>query len=119
MDRLTALDNQFLHLETPNVHMHVAGLAILDPSTKPDGPMTFETLRDLIVARIHMVPRFRQRIMAVPLNAARPVWVDDPTFDVEFHLRRAALPSPGGRKELTDYVERIHSRPLDRSKPLW
>lgn len=119
MDRLTALDSQFLHLETPNVHMHVAGLAILDPSTKPDGPFTFEQLRDLIESRIHLVPRFRQRIMTVPLNAARPVWVDDPTFDVEFHLRRAALPAPGGRKELADYVERVHSRPLDRSKPLW
>jgi diacylglycerol O-acyltransferase len=117
--RLTALDNQFLHLETPAVHMHVAGLAILDPATRPSGPLTLEDLRELIARRIHLVPRFRQRIMQVPFNAARPVWVDDPAFDVDFHLRRAALPAPGGRKELADYVERVHSRPLDRSKSLW
>ena len=118
-DRLSALDAQFLHLETPSVHMHVAGLAILDPSSRPDGALRFEHLEDLIRRRIHLVPRFRQKIVNVPLNIGRPVWVDDADFDIRFHLRRAALPAPGGRQELCDYVERVHSRPLDRSKSLW
>jgi WS/DGAT/MGAT family acyltransferase len=118
-ERLHSLDAQFLHLETPAVHMHVAGLIILDPSTRPGGQFRFEDLERHIESRIHLVPRFRQKIVSVPLNAGRPVWVDDPNFDIEFHLRRAALPSPGSRRELTDYVQRVHSRPLDRSKSLW
>jgi WS/DGAT/MGAT family acyltransferase len=118
-ERLTALDAQFLHLETPAVHMHVAGLTVLDPSTRPSGRLRFEDLRELIEQRIHLVPRFRQRVVNVPLNIGRPVWVDDPAFDLGFHMRRAALPAPGGRRELADYVQRVHSRPLDRSKSLW
>jgi WS/DGAT/MGAT family acyltransferase len=101
------------------MHMHVAGLAVLDPSTRPEGTMRFEDLAAVITSRLHLVPRFRQKVVFVPGNVARPVWVDDSDFDVEFHLRRAALPSPGGRKELADFVQRVHSRPLDRSKPLW
>ena len=118
-ERLTALDAQFLLLEQPHVHFHVAGLSILDPSTRPDGNLTFEDLKDLIVKRIHMVPRFRQKVAFVPFAAARPVWVDDANFDIDFHVRRAALPAPGGKRELADYVQRVHSRPLDRTKPLW
>lgn len=118
-ERLTALDAQFLHLETPSVHMHVAGLAILDPATRPDGELTFEDFIALIADRIPLVPRFRQRIASVPFALGRPVWVDDANFDIGFHVRRAALPAPGGRRELADYVQRVHSRPLDRSKSLW
>jgi len=118
-DRLTVLDNSFFSLESPAVHMHVAGLAILDPSTRPDGRLDVETVAELIERRIHLVPRFRQKIAFVPFGAARPVWVDDPKFDIDFHLRRAALPAPGGRRELADYVQRVHSRHLDRTKSLW
>jgi WS/DGAT/MGAT family acyltransferase len=118
-DRLTALDANFLFLEQPSVHMHVAGLSILDPSTRPDGALKYEHLAELITQRIHLVPRFRQKAVFVPFNAGRPVWVDDAKFDLDFHLRRAALPAPGGRRELADYVQRVCSRPLDRSKPLW
>jgi diacylglycerol O-acyltransferase / wax synthase len=118
-ERLTALDAQFLFLEQPHVHFHVAGLSVLDPSTRPDGKLTFEDLKDLIVKRIHMVPRFRQRVAFVPFAAGRPVWVDEEHFDIDFHVRRAALPAPGGKRELADYVQRVHSRPLDRTKPLW
>ncbi|HEX9234656.1 MAG TPA: wax ester/triacylglycerol synthase family O-acyltransferase, partial [Actinomycetota bacterium] len=70
-------------------------------------------------SRMHLAPRFRQKIMFPPLAAARPVWVDDVDFDLAFHVRRAALPRPGGRRELIDYVQRVISRPLDRTKPLW
>ena len=118
--RLSALDVQFLLLEKPNVHYHVAGLSILDPSTRPGGPDGFfDDLKRLFADRQHLIPRFRQKVMFVPFGAGRPVWVDDPDFDVDFHIRKGALPKPGGKKELADYVQRIHSRPLDRSKSLW
>jgi len=118
--RLSALDVQFLLLEKPSVHYHVAGLSILDPSTRPAGPDgMFEELKKLYADRQHLLPRFRQKVMFVPFGAGRPVWVDDPDFDLDFHMRRGAVPRPGGRKELADYVQRIHSRPLDRSKSLW
>jgi len=118
-DRLSPLDASFLYLEKPNVHMHVAGLAVVDPSTRPDGRLTFSALHDLIASRIHLVPRFRQRVAFPPLRLGGPVWVDDGDFDIAFHLRRHALPSPGGPRELADAVQRIHSRHLDRTKPLW
>src|SRR5947208_11686342 len=118
-ERLSVLDNSFLQLETTANHFHVGGLAILDPSTRPQGKLTIEDIGELIDRRMHLVPRFRQKIVQVPFNLGRPVWVDDANFDMEFHLRRAALPAPGGRRELADYVQRVHSRPLDRSKSLW
>jgi diacylglycerol O-acyltransferase / wax synthase len=118
-DRLSAIDASFLYLERPNVHMHVAGLAVLDPSTRRQGPLRFEDLMRLVSERVHLVPRFRQKVMVPPLGAGRPVWVDDQGFDLAFHLRRAALPAPGGRRELAEFVQRVQSRPLDRTKPLW
>jgi diacylglycerol O-acyltransferase len=118
-ERLSALDASFLYLEKPNVHMHVAGLGILDPSTRSDGRFTEADLARLITERIHLVPRFRQKVAAPPFGAGRPVWVDDQDFDLSFHLRRTALPSPGGRRELAEFIQRVHSRPLDRTKPLW
>src|SRR5438552_1969516 len=101
------------------MHMHVAGLSVLDPSTRPDGRVRAEDLAEVITSRLHLVPRFRQKVVFPPGNLGRPVWVDDEDFDIEFHLRRAALPAPGGRRELADYVQRVHSRPLDRNRPLW
>src|SRR5438874_418488 len=101
------------------MHMHVAGLSVLEPSTRPDGKLRFEDLAAVITSRLHLVPRFRQKVVFPPGNVGRPVWVDDEDFDIEFHLRRAALPAPGGQRELADYVQRVHSRPLDRNKPLW
>lgn len=117
--RLTAQDAAYLYLERPSMHMHVAGLCILDPSSRPDARLRFEDVAEVILSRLHLVPRFRQKVVFVPGNVARPVWVDDAGFDVDFHLRRAALPAPGGRRELADFVQRVHSRPLDRSRPLW
>lgn len=101
------------------MHMHVAALSVFDPSTRPDGRLRSEDVTAVIASRIHLAPRFRQKVMMVPGNVALPVWVDDPHFDLDFHVRRAGLPSPGGRRELTDYVQRVLSRPLDRTKPLW
>ena len=119
VQRLGPQDASFLYLETPNVHQHVGGLAILDPATRPDGVLRFDNLTEVVASRLHLAPRFRQKVVFPPLAAARPVWVDDGAFDLGFHMRRAALPSPGGHRELTDYVQRVISRPLDRTKPLW
>jgi WS/DGAT/MGAT family acyltransferase len=118
-ERLTSLDAQFLHLETPSVHMHVGGLMIFDRHSRPAGPLTVSAVRALIERRIHLVPRFRQKVVQVPFNAWRPVWADDQNFDLDFHLRHSALPAPGTRAQLAEAIQRIASRPLDRSKPLW
>jgi diacylglycerol O-acyltransferase len=117
--RLSPIDASFLYMERPNVHFHVAGMAILDPGTRPGGPLAAAHLERLIADRIHLVPRFRQKAVFPPLGVGRPVWVDDADFDIRFHVRRAALPVPGGRRELAELVQRVHSRPLDRTKPLW
>jgi diacylglycerol O-acyltransferase / wax synthase len=119
MDRLGTLDSSFLYLEKPNVHMHIAGLSVFDPSTRDDGHLGLEDTKDLIADRIHLVPRFRQKVRSVPFEMNRPVWIDDPNFDIDFHIRAASLPSPGGPRELAELVQRICSRPLDRTKPLW
>jgi diacylglycerol O-acyltransferase / wax synthase len=119
MERLGPQDASFLYLETPTVHQHVGGLAILDPSTAPNGKLTYPDLVRVISSRLHLASRFRQKVVFPPLAMARPVWVDDANFDLDFHMRRAALPAPGGRRELVDYVQRVISRPLDRTKPLW
>jgi WS/DGAT/MGAT family acyltransferase len=116
-ERLSALDASFLYMERPTVHMHVAGLTVLDP--RPDGPLLFDDVKRVLEARIHLAPRLRQRVLHVPGSLGHPVWADDDRFDLEFHLRRSALPDPGGHDELSDSVGRILSRPLDRAKPLW
>jgi len=119
MERLGPQDASFLYLETPSVHEHVGGVAILDPSTAPNGALTYPDLVRVISSRLHLAPRFRQKVVFPPLPVARPVWADDGGFDLAFHLRRSALPGPGGRRELIEYVQRVISRPLDRTKPLW
>ena len=92
---------------------------MFDPSTRPGGRVRFEDVESVIASRIHMIPRFRQKVRMVPFHLNLPVWVDDPTFDLDFHLRRVALPSPGGRRELAEFTQRVLSRRLDRTKPLW
>jgi diacylglycerol O-acyltransferase / wax synthase len=118
-ERLTSLDASFLYLERPAMHMHVAGLSVFDPSTRPEGKLRFDDVARVIASRIHLAPRFRRKVLPVPGHLGRPVWADDVHFNLDFHVRRAALLSPGGRRELTDHVQRILSRPLDRTKPLW
>jgi WS/DGAT/MGAT family acyltransferase len=116
-ERLTSLDASFLYLETPAVHMHVAGVSVFDP--RDDGPLTYDDVQRVVTARLHLAPRLRQRVMQVPFGLARPLWVDDDRFDLDFHLRRSAVPSPGGRFQLERAVGRVLSRPLDPGKPLW
>jgi diacylglycerol O-acyltransferase / wax synthase len=116
-ERLSSLDASFLYLEKPAMHMHVAGLSVFAP--REDGPLTYDDVERVVAARLHLAPRLRQRVLPVPGNLARPLWVDDDRFDLDFHLRRAAIPSPGGRFQLERAAGRVLSRPLDRSKPLW
>jgi diacylglycerol O-acyltransferase len=117
-ERLTGLDASFLYMETPTLHMHVSMAAVFDPSTVPDG-YSFRRIRQMIVDRIPQVPVFQRRLVEVPLRLGHPVWVDDPEFDIDNHLRRAALPSPGGMRELGDFAGDINSRQLHRDRPLW
>ena len=118
MERLTGLDAAFLYLENPTNHMHVAMTMVLDPSTVPGG-YTFESVKEFIRGRLHLVPPFRRRLVKVPFNLAHPVWIEDPDFDLDFHIRRVACPAPGGRRELGEMAGQIASTPLDRSRPLW
>jgi WS/DGAT/MGAT family acyltransferase len=118
MEKLSGLDATFLYLETPSLHMHVSMAAVFDPSTVPGG-YSFDKLRALVSSRLVLAPIFRRRMVEVPFRLGHPYWVDDPTFDLDYHMRRAALPSPGGMEELSRFVGDVCSRQLDRSKPLW
>jgi diacylglycerol O-acyltransferase / wax synthase len=113
-DRLSGLDTSFLHLERDGAHMHVASTTIFDGT-----PPTHEQFRDHIASRLHLVPRFRQKVRFVPLDQGRPVWVDDPHLNLDYHVRRTALPPPGSEEQLRVLAARIFSQQLDRSKPLW
>jgi diacylglycerol O-acyltransferase len=114
VERLTRLDASFLYLEEPGTPMHVGGVLILEP---PPGGV--EALAALIEARLPLVPRYRQRVAEVPGHVANPVWVDDPEFDITYHVRRSVLPRPGTEAQLMELVSRVTSRSLDRDHPLW
>jgi WS/DGAT/MGAT family acyltransferase len=118
MERLSGFDASFLYVETPRMHMHVAILAVMDPSAVPGG-YSFEKVQDLIASRLHLIPPFRRRLVRVPFDLHHPLWVNDPHFDIIHHVRRVTAPAPGGRKELAAITGRILSAPLDRSRPLW
>ncbi len=117
-ERLSGLDASFLYLETPTLHMHVAIVAVFDPTTVPDG-YSFRRIRQRITERIPLLPVFQRRLVEVPFRLGHPVWVDDSEFDIDNHLRRAALPSPGGMRELADFAADVTSRQLHRDRPLW
>jgi diacylglycerol O-acyltransferase len=113
-DRLTGLDSSFLHLERDSAHMHVAGCSVFAGQAP-----SYDELIEAIESRLHLVPRYRQRLAFVPLAQGRPVWVDDPHFKVRYHVRHTALPRPGGNAELKRLAGRVFSQALDRSRPLW
>ncbi|HEX4838734.1 MAG TPA: wax ester/triacylglycerol synthase family O-acyltransferase [Solirubrobacteraceae bacterium] len=114
-DRLSGLDSAFLHLEDHgSAHMHVASVMVFE-GRAPD----YEQLVEHILSRLHLVPRYRQRLAFVPLGQGRPVWTDDPHFNPRYHIRHTALPRPEDETELKQLAGRIFSQRLDRSKPLW
>jgi len=114
MERMSTLDAEFLHLEDGIGHMHIGAVCVFaDPSP------SFDDIARMIAAKLHLIPRYRQRVRSVPLELGRPVWVDDPHFTLEYHLRHTALPAPGDDATFCRLMGRIMSQPLDRNRPLW
>ncbi|HET7530767.1 MAG TPA: wax ester/triacylglycerol synthase family O-acyltransferase [Mycobacteriales bacterium] len=118
MQQLTGLDAAFLAMETPSVYGHVGSVCVLDPSSAPE-PLTIERLVQVIESRLHLIPPFRRRLVTVPFGLDQPYWIEDPDFDIEFHVRELALPAPGDDRQLAEQAARLHARPLDRRRPLW
>ncbi len=114
LDRLTPIDASFLHQEGPHSHMHVGGLTIAEGP-----PPAMDEFLEQIRERLHLVPRYRHKLASTALDSGRPVWVDDPNFSLEYHVRHTALPTPGTWVQLQSLAARIFSQQLDRSKPLW
>ena len=114
VERLSPLDASFLQIEDGVSHMHIASVATFEGPEPP-----FGEILAMIEAKLPLVPRYRQVVRTVPLELGRPVWVDDPHFNIEYHVRHTALPAPGGEEELRKLVGRVMSQALDRSKPLW
>jgi len=120
-ERLSAQDAMFLHIEKAHQPQHIGSLGILEghPFRDEAGRFKLDEVRGIIGERLHLVPRFRQRIMTVPLDQGRPVWVDDEHFDIAYHVRLTALPRPGTEEQLLALFSRVQSHLLDRRRPLW
>lgn len=120
-EQLTGADAVFLRIETPHEPQHVGSLSVIEggPLRDASGRIRFDELQAHVARRIHRVPRLRQRVMEVPYNQARPVWVDDEHFDIAYHVRLTALPRPGDDDQLAALMGRLQSLPLDRARPLW
>lgn len=119
MRQLTSVDAQFLALESPRQSGHVGALAILDPSTAPGGRLELADIESLLAERLPLLPPLRWKLVEVPFGLDYPYWCDDSDFDLDFHVRELALPSPGTNEKLAEQVARIVARPLDRARPLW
>ena len=119
-ERLSSLDNSFLALESRSTHMHVGAVTIFGAGSfaKPDGGIDVERLKDFVSSKMHMIPRYRQRIVRVPIEQ-HPVWVDDEHFNIDYHIRHIALPRPGTDEELKRIAGRLMSQQIDRTKPMW
>ena len=118
MQQLTGLDASFLAFETANSTGHVGGVSVLDPGEAPQ-PLTLARLTEVLGDRLQLVPVLRRKLLNVPLGLDQPYWIDDADFDIEYHVRELAVPSPGSDAQLCEQVARLHARPLDRSRPLW
>ncbi|MDA0182822.1 wax ester/triacylglycerol synthase family O-acyltransferase [Solirubrobacter phytolaccae] len=119
MRQLSSLDAQFLNVESARIYGHVAFLGIYDPSGAPGGKLGGPEVKALLESRLHLLPPLRWRLVQVPLGLDLPYWVEDPDFDLEFHVRETALPAPGDDRQLAETVQRVFGRPLDRGRPLW
>jgi WS/DGAT/MGAT family acyltransferase len=114
VERLKTLDTEFLHVEDGIAHMHIAGACVF-----ADPPPTYDEFFGLIAGKMHLIPQYRQRVRPVPVELGRPVWADDPHFDLHYHVRHTALPAPGDDAALRRLMGRLMSQPLDRERPLW
>ena len=119
MRQLTGLDAQFLAMESGRTYGHVGGLAIYDPSTAPGGDVSRADLCRMVSERLHLLPPFKWKLMEVPFGIDHPYWIEDPDFNLDYHIRESAIPPPGDDARLAETVSRIFARPLDRNRPLW
>ena len=119
MQQLSGQDASFLYFETPNTPMHIGGIMIYDPSTVKGGKQRFKDILRAIESRLHLARSFREKVVNVPFNLDHPWWVEDRHFDLEYHVRHIRLPEPGDWRQLCIQVARLHSRPLDLTRPLW
>jgi WS/DGAT/MGAT family acyltransferase len=119
-ERLSAQDSSFILFEGPGTHMHVSAVAIFEaePLRKADGGLDIERLREYVASRLHLLPHYRKRLRFTPLQR-HPIWVDDPHFNLSYHVRHTALPAPGSDEQLKEFAGRVLSQQLDREKPLW
>ena len=117
MKRLSFLDALFLYMETPETPMHVASVTIFKPESPQDD--LFARFREHVAARLDLLPSYRRRLEATPLGIDHPAWVVEDKIDLDYHIRHAALPKPGGMEELRALIAQLHAVPLDRSRPLW
>jgi WS/DGAT/MGAT family acyltransferase len=114
LDRLSATDASFLTQENDSAQMHIGAVLVFEGP-----PPTYDEFAEHVEARLHLVPRFRQKLAFPPMQSGRPVWVDDPRLNIDYHVRHSSLPAPGGDRQLQQLVGRLFSQQLDRSKPLW
>ncbi len=114
LDRLSSIDASFLNNESSDSHMHVGAVMIFEGP-----PPLYTDFLEHVRSRMHLVPRFRQKLAFPPAQLGRPFWVDDPTFNLAYHVRHSALPAPGSEEQLRNIAGRIFAQALDRSKPLW
>ena len=119
MKQLSGLDSAFVYFETATTPMHIGSLCIYDQSTAPGGGVGFKDIISFFDGRLHKARAFRQRLVTVPMSLGHPYWIEDPEFDLEFHLRHIALPAPGDWRQLCILTARLLSRPLDMNRPLW
>lgn len=119
MLQLSGQDASFVYMETANTPMHIGSVGIYDPATAPGGFVRFKDILRFIESRMGSARSFRQRLVRVPFDLDHPYWIEDPEFDIEYHVRHIALPKPGDWRQLCIQVARLHSRPLDLNKPLW
>jgi diacylglycerol O-acyltransferase len=114
MEWMSAIDSSFLHVENDTTPMHIGGVSIFEGPPPP-----FEDLRAMVAGKLELVPRYRQKVRFVPLSAGPPVWVEDPHFSLDYHMRHTAIPAPGTEEQLRQMASRVFSQHLDRNKPLW
>lgn len=119
MEQLSPMDASFLYFETANAPMHIGSVAIYDQATVDGGILGFKEILKNYESRLHLARSFRQRIVRVPLSLDHPYWLEDPDFDIEYHVRHIALPKPGDWRQLCIQVARLHARPMDTARPLW
>ncbi len=119
MEQLSGLDATFIHSELKGLPQHIGGVTIYNPATASGGRVTFDDILAMLRNRVHLSPIFTRKLASVPLGLGQPYWVADPDFDIEYHVRHAALPAPGDWSQLCALASRLHARPLSREHPLW